>query len=116
MTVALRQRIERTIVERIIKDALAAGYTITVNDGEEDTLANSADEAKILGAMFTTDADYLFFSAAGKLNHWVYLVYGNDGHDVISDSNVSAIDILAGAEKLAAAIEAGNFRIEELSS
>lgn len=39
----MRQRVEREIAQRVIKDVLAAGYTISVNDGEETTLKRSTD-------------------------------------------------------------------------
>lgn len=114
MSVALRQRIERTIAERIITDALAAGYTISVDDSEEVVLVKSSDPEEILKAMFTTDNDALTFHKKGERTKWVHLVYGNDGHDVISDCTISAEELLAGAEKLADDIAEGKIKIEGL--
>ena len=35
MTVKLRQKIERNIVELVVRSAIEAGYELSVDDGEE---------------------------------------------------------------------------------
>jgi hypothetical protein len=90
MSVKMRQMVEREIAQQFIKDALAAGYTLEVNDGEENTYKGTDADA-ILAAMFTTDEDYLFLylpalaNRSGKADGWVRFIYGNDGWDVICD-------------------------------
>lgn len=100
--------IERLIANRIIRDVLAAGHHITVNDGEEDALIASRDEAAIMAAMFTTDEDQLFFDFDPKdrVSHagWVWLMYGNSGYDVVHDALCDP-ELTAGADALADAIE-----------
>jgi hypothetical protein len=85
--VADRQKIERSIVTRVIRDFLAAGHTLGVYDGEEVTIHHSADFDAVYAAMFTTDEDYLFIYNAHLKSRigWVRFVYGNDGPDVICD-------------------------------
>jgi hypothetical protein len=102
------QEIERKIAARIVDDALAAGYTVEVFDGEELVLKDSRDREAILAAMFSTDEDTLFFHSLDDkkgrvVSGFVRLVYGNTGWDVISDAsgNSAMADLLAGAEKLA---------------
>lgn len=100
---------ERKIVHKLVDDALAAGYAISVNDGEATTVVRSRVRATILGAMATTGEDTLvFFLPTAREAQpfvrvgWVSLIYGN-GCDIISNSsaNDSTDTLLAGAEALA---------------
>lgn len=92
--------IERLIARQCIADLLAAGFVVSVNDGEETTLAKSTDATAIVGAMFTTDEDWLYlrdtrFPDAPEGHHaWVRFVYGNSGWDVISDYTTNLEDAL----------------------
>ena len=63
-----------------------------------------------MAAMFTTDEDRLWFSrpedenlkGSPERNHgWVYFVYSNDGHDVISDYTTNLEGLLKKANLLA---------------
>ncbi len=100
--------IERKIVERIVDDALAQGYGISVRDGGEVTVRRSTDRAEIVGALGTTGEDQLGFHLIvdgvpeRRTFGMVWLVYGNDT-DVISDSIDNELTnlILKGAEALA---------------
>jgi hypothetical protein len=77
--------IETTICTRIVSRALAAGYAVSVYDGEEYPVKRSTNKAAIVAAMFSTDADTLVIRAAdGSKIGSVYLVYGN-GEDVVCD-------------------------------
>jgi hypothetical protein len=97
------REIERKIAEKIIDDALAAGNTIDVWDGEEYPLKSSTDKDAILDAMFSTDADHLYLTK-GNRRGWVYLVYGN-GCDVISDYTLNIENTLDGARSLSDRLE-----------
>lgn len=127
--IRIRQVIEQAIAKKTIEVALAAGYMISVNDGEETTLVNCTDQKAILAAMFTTDEDYLYIHAKEihALNQlplrpsmpksagffgWVYFVYGNDGWDVISDHTTNLEGLLKPVSRLENQIEAGEFDIE----
>jgi len=104
LPVEFRQRIERVIAYRIIKDALKAGLFLTLNDGEEDVVDVSNDEKKLRDALMTTDEDVLFFHrAADDISWfgWVRLIYGNDGWDVMSDYTTTLEELLTGANLLA---------------
>ena len=82
----MQDNIEKQIAERIVDKALAAGYTISVYDGEEWPLKRSINRPDILAAMYSTDSDVLRFRwpesshAVGS----IMLVYGN-GEDVVCD-------------------------------
>ncbi len=105
MNVKFRQRIERLITRRFIVNALAAGYAITVNDGEEDVLERSHDQHAILGAMFTTDEDRLFLERNNFGCGWVRFIYGNDGWDVVNDYTTNLQSIMDNVEKTADRLE-----------
>jgi hypothetical protein len=107
MSVKMRQRIERKIAHAFIRDALAAGYVISVNDGEETTLIRSTSIKAILGAMFTTDEDRLYIDRPDdpvddrRCFGWVLFIYGNDGYDVISDYTVNLEPLMKNPNLLA---------------
>jgi hypothetical protein len=84
-----RIRTEQRIAEQTVDALLAAGYTLGVYDGEEMTVENSNDKQAILGAMFSTDEDYLYAFVNASRWGWVRFVYGNDGWDVICDYTVN---------------------------
>jgi hypothetical protein len=107
MNVETRQKIERAIIERIVTDAISVGYAISVNDGEETTLRRSRDTSAIMAAMMTTDEDRLLIHrpSAERYFGWVYLVYGNDGWDVVNDYTTNLESLMAGADKVAGEFE-----------
>jgi hypothetical protein len=81
---------ERQVIEALIKSALAAGYALSVNDGEDETVTQSTDESEVMGALCTTDEDYLIIYRDGARIGHVYLVYGNEPGVVMSDNTDSA--------------------------
>ena len=89
---------EARIARKIVKDALANGWTISVNDGEEWTVKSSTDSRTILEALCTTGGDVLRLrDAAGESVGSIWLVWGND-EDLISDHTDSETmaDFMAG--------------------
>jgi hypothetical protein len=102
MNVEARQKIERRIVKTAVKALIEAGFTVSVNDGEEIVLTDSIDAKAIEAAMFSTDQDQLHVTRTSDgLRGWVLLIYGNDGHDVIADNTVNIEDVLKPATELA---------------
>lgn len=89
---ARRIETEGRICRRLITHALAAGYCISVNDGEDWVVKKSRNIVEIIGAMSSTDSDVLTFrdptdkstNNVGRKVGSVVLIYGN-GNDVISD-------------------------------
>ena len=103
---------EKIIAKRCINDLLKAGYSISVNDGEETTLRRSTDRKAIFAAMDTTDEDWLCVHkvdqpvAPGDDDTrqsfgWVRFIYGNDGWDVIDDYTTNLGSVMAGVDALA---------------
>lgn len=125
-----RIRMEKAIVRRLVKDAIAAGYSITVSwargfdmgeteDGTwpTDRPIASQNVPAIMEAAFACDEAHLFFHRAGdetasptvtntqgsqwlNCTHHVYLVFGNDGWDVMCDWSVNCGPFMAGAKAL----------------
>lgn len=106
------RKAQNEIIKRVIADGLAAGYQLTVFDGEEQTLKRSTDAEAIFKAMQTTDDDCLFFfwpdNKTTRSNGWVRFIYGNDGPDVINDYTTNLSDVLKGANDLAERMEDEN--------
>ncbi len=101
MNVKMRQLVEKEIVTAVVKQALAAGFALSVNNGgDEMEIEDVMDESAVLAAMFATDEDLLYFSKEGKDLGWVLFVYGNGGWDVISDYTLSVEPHLTEAEKV----------------
>ena len=109
----LRHRHERVIAERLVTDAIAQGYQVSVSAGEEWTVKLSTDSASVMAALFSTDEDYIRIRKEGKEGSvgQFTLIYGNDGWDVIADWSYSKEtealmqQIQRGAADLASAIE-----------
>lgn len=108
MSVKMRQYVERKIAQVLLRDGIAAGYSVAIENGDstEEELAPKTCRKKILAQMFQTDDEYLHFYREGDDPKdgsfgWVRFVYGNDGYDVISDYTVNLEHIMVGAKKMA---------------
>lgn len=96
-----RRHIERRIVNRLLTDAIGAGYAVSVNDGQEVVVRESVQVKVIMAAMFSVDDEYLLFRKDGKLVGWARLIYGNSGWDVIADHSTDLEPVMRGANILA---------------
>ena len=110
MNVKTRIGIEKKIYTKIIEDALNMGYSVTILDdtSNEAIIDKSTDNHEILNGMFSMDEDNLeFYDSNNNYLGFVYLVYGNDGWDVICDYSDNKVinDVLDGAFKLADTLE-----------
>ena len=97
------RRTERAVVAAIVDDAIAAGMTVTVWDGDAYPLASSTDRAAVLAALFSVDEESLVLRdrSSGVRVGTVWLVHGNDGWDVIHDHSASLTDLLARESRIA---------------
>jgi hypothetical protein len=95
MKLETRIMIEKRIARRVVRDLLAAGYELTVdNGGDEAEIPWSRDFKTVVGAMFATDEETLVARKEGGRS-FVYFVYGNDGWDVVNDYGVSLEPVMA---------------------
>jgi hypothetical protein len=108
--VARRIEIERTIVERLVSDALFFhGYTVSHSVGEALIVERSRDIGPIMSQLHSRDEENLtFHDADGHRVGAVSLVYGNDGYRVLAGHTVNdqMAALVAGAGRLAALLEA----------
>jgi len=87
---ARRIRTEGKIFRKTVTEAIAAGYTVSLCDGEEWTVKKSTDKTALIEAAFSTDEDILKLRKAdGSSIGNIMFIYGNDGYDVISDYTAS---------------------------
>lgn len=109
---------EYKIVNKLVTDILRKGFRIGISfeRGYDigDMLLGERDKTKILETIFAGDDCHLFVQPAtgpvvqdGRVISigWVYLVYGNDGWDVISDYTTNLERLLRGANKLSDKLE-----------
>ena len=80
---------EARAARKLIRAALAEGWTVSVNDGEETTVRRSSREREIIDALCTTGEDVItiHLPVGGKPAGTFWLIYGNDpsGEELISD-------------------------------
>jgi hypothetical protein len=96
-----RQALERKVITALLKQAIAAGYTVTVDNGEEFVIKESASVRDILKVMFTVDEEWLRFSKDGKHIGTAALIYGECGWDVIADYHCVLEPIMTEANRIA---------------
>jgi hypothetical protein len=105
--------IENKIARRLIRNLLAQGFKLGVNDGEDDVQMPSRDSGVIWAAMRTTEEDYLIvWTPEGSFRGWVRLIYDN-GVDLISDYTTNLEGELAATTAWVEALEGGDDYEEE---
>lgn len=82
-------RYERAEARALIAYLLDAGYSLSVNDGEETTLRGCTDGETVLDALGTTDADTLTAKSPARPPLAFLLVYGNGPGELIADHSDS---------------------------
>jgi hypothetical protein len=93
MKLETRIALEKKIVRKTVRELLAAGYEIAVDNGEEQ-LPYTTHYSSITSALFSTD-EVLLIARKGDQTSFVYLVYGNDGYDVINDYGMTLAPIMS---------------------
>lgn len=105
MSVAMRQEVERRIIRTFVQDALDAGYRLAVSLDRgwdvDEMLKGSRDIDAIIAEATAGDEAHIFIqpgvgdtidrSGSVVSYGWVYLVFGNDGWDVICDYSANRI-------------------------
>lgn len=99
MSVKMRQEVERKIAAAFVREAIKAGYTMTVDYGDGESEHHSKITA-VLAAMFLGDDDRVYLYKNNQRVGWVWFVYGNDGWDVISDYTTNLENLMGPAQKI----------------
>lgn len=104
-----RLRIERKVMRRTVTDLIAAGYKVSIDNGEYYEIVNSVSVNDIMEKVMLTDEDYVYASKedapveydeerdvthAGPFDVFVRFIYGNSGTDVINDYSTSLSAII----------------------
>lgn len=80
---------EAKAVRKLVRNALAQDWTVSVNDGEEWTVKKSSNFDEIIAALATTGGDTLRFrDSEGNSMGSMWLIYqggNNPGDEVVSD-------------------------------
>lgn len=80
------------IITNLIAAIIAGGYTITVNDGDDNVLYKSIDTTRIRSAMGSTETDVLNVYNGNQYIGFILLIPCN-GDDIVS--NHSGNDIIS---------------------
>lgn len=95
---AKRIATEKRIITLTVRTLIAAGFELTVNNGDDEELPSHSRKAKeVLAVMHETDDEYLIARKPGSERNfgWVRFVYGNDGWDAICDHTCNLTNALA---------------------
>lgn len=81
-----RLRMEKRIVKSLVTELSAQNLLMSVDNGDGDEFDKTGDVKHVLFSLMACDEEELrVYNSKGNLMGLVYLVYGNDGYDVISD-------------------------------
>lgn len=106
--VRVRALVEMAIVRKLVTDLIAAGYTVTVDDGDDEPVKDSADVEAIMDAAFAVDECLLLVYKTASLKAFasVTLIFGNSGWDVISDHTTNLRAVMKPTDELVDAMSA----------
>ena len=101
MNVKERQKIERRIVRSILTKAKKEGYTRFIYNGEETIKLSPLTSIKaMLELCFSVDEEHIILKKDGRKFESIFLVYGNSGHDVITDYSTSLEKFMSPIEEM----------------
>ena len=95
--------IARKIVLSLIDELMGHGFALSVDDGEERH-PWTTDRNRVIDAIMESDEDYLW-ARKPEYTGGVFLVYGNDGWDVICDYSMGLEPFMVKTMKLAEKLE-----------
>ena len=81
--------VEYAVVSSLVDELLEQGCLISINDGDGIALRKSTNRNAILSSIMSVDEEHLIvYHQTGRLGS-IFLVYGNDGWDVVNDYSTS---------------------------
>lgn len=98
-----RIRLEWRIIRRVVMAAIADGCSYSLDylcDDEEFAVADSVKISELREAIHACDEERIYFKKNGESAGWIYLVYGNDGWDVIADNSLKAEKYVKAADSI----------------
>lgn len=98
---------ERGIAREVIRCLVDAGYSVTVDNGADESITRSTSKREIFDALCQTGQDHLIaHDKDGKEVGWVWLVYGNEPCELIADYTGNLEETIAPANAKAERTEA----------
>lgn len=89
----LYHQVENRIATALIDAALAKGYSIVINDGEEDH-PKSNDRKTILDSMASTDQEYVVVYEGDRRIGMIWIIYGEGATCITDYSDCPEIEVL----------------------
>lgn len=112
---AIKARIvvERAVVRHAANALLAAGYRLRLHDGEDWATAMTSHISDVMREIGACDEESLYVwhpstepGKEGRPAGRLFLVYGNDGWDVIADHSVALEEVLKSTSDYAETLSA----------
>jgi len=108
--VRARQTMERAVIRTLAQSLLDAGFSLRVWEGEDWAGPLTTSRDRIMADIMSVDEEYLYVYRGDGENRparigVLFLVYGNDGYDVISDYSTNLEPFLAPVHKLIEELE-----------
>ena len=103
------ESMERQIIKALVTEALKRGFTkiIIANGGDVEEQVTCHYLKEVMASIRQTDEEYMFFVHPDNPKmSWVFLVYGNDGYDVIADHSSSLNEMINTIQPLIDTLEA----------
>lgn len=84
---AKRLKAERRMALALVTECIKRGFLISVSDGGEWVVKRSTDKEAVMLSLASTDSDTILIrdTDGDKVLGRFWLIYGNDGYDVVSD-------------------------------
>ena len=103
------ESMERQIIKALVNEAFKRGFTkiIIDNGGDDDERITCTNLEEVMDSIRQTDEEHMFFVHPDNPKmSWVFLVYGNDGYDVIADHSSSLNEMINTIQPLIDTLEA----------
>ena len=121
MSVMMRRGVEAAITKLVIQLLIDQSYKLSVHDGDDEGKITNDKQSLFEDCMGLDEAHLYVYppsavkkkGADAKAIGWVYLVYGNDGYDLISDYTTNLDDALKAAFTFAESFDAtGDYKAD----
>ena len=103
------ESMERQIIKALVNEAFKRGFTKVIidNGGDDDERITCTDIEEVMASIRQTDEEHMFFAHPDVAKMpCVFLVYGNDGYDVIADHSSSLNEMIDTIQPLIDTLEA----------
>jgi hypothetical protein len=105
------ESMERQVIKALVTEAFKQGFTKVIidnmGDNESDDFITCTNLEEVMASIRQTDEEHMFFAHPDVAKMpCVFLVYGNDGYDVIADHSLSLNEMIETLDPLIDTLEA----------